>query len=453
MAKELQGRASDERYGVIRVLDTFQFRGHNCLVVELLKRSLKDVVRKGSAGRIYPRRLREYTGAILDFLLYAKGRGVVHADIKPDNILLTADGKVRVNDFGCSFYLKYKTQTVGGTLPYMAPELLLGYRVTCAVDMWALGCTVAELATGKVLFNSQTYKDHLHRCIEVRAGGWMLGMPPKKMVDEAPYRKNYFDSEGLPDNLSKLRPPGSIPLHRALWGRHPQLVDFVSRCLQYEATPTTSEATPTHTEATPTTSEATHTEATPTTSEATPTHTESTPTTNEATPTTIETTPTTSEATPTTSEATPTNTEATPTASEATPTASEATPTASEATPTTSEATTSRASPTTATTTPIIIYIRPITINWATTSSWATTTTTIRATTTSWADTTSWATTTISSSGGTTPVQGSAAAEPRAEPEEKLQSPSPSSSPSSPSSSSPSSSSPLTTVGPAVAEA
>ncbi|XP_075912535.1 uncharacterized protein LOC116938413 [Petromyzon marinus] len=77
-------------------------------------------------------------------------------------------------------------QTVGGTLPYMAPELLLGYRVTCAVDMWALGCTVAELATGKVLFNSQTYKDHLHRCIE------MLGMPPKKMVDEAPYRKNYF---------------------------------------------------------------------------------------------------------------------------------------------------------------------------------------------------------------------------------------------------------------------
>nr|XP_032837155.1 dual specificity tyrosine-phosphorylation-regulated kinase 4-like [Petromyzon marinus] len=83
VAKELQGRASDERYGVIRVLDTFEFRGHNCLVVELLKKSLYDVMSKGSIGRIYVRRLREYTRAILDFLLYAKGRGIVHGDIKP----------------------------------------------------------------------------------------------------------------------------------------------------------------------------------------------------------------------------------------------------------------------------------------------------------------------------------------------------------------------------------
>ncbi|CAM9317909.1 unnamed protein product, partial [Lampetra planeri] len=166
VAKELQGKHSDDRYGVIRVLDTFQFRGHNCLVVELLKKSLNDVLTKGSIGRIYPKRLREYTRAILDFLLYVKGRGIVHADIKPDNILLTADGKVRVNDFGCSFYLKHKTQDVGGTVPYMAPELLLGYRVTCALDMWALGCTVAELATGKELFDSRTDEEHLPCCVE-----------------------------------------------------------------------------------------------------------------------------------------------------------------------------------------------------------------------------------------------------------------------------------------------
>ncbi|CAM9968066.1 unnamed protein product [Lampetra fluviatilis] len=83
VAKELQGKASDERYGVIRVLDTFQFRGHNCLVVELLKKSLYDVMSKGSIGRIYVRRLREHTRTVLDFLLYAKGRGIVHADIKP----------------------------------------------------------------------------------------------------------------------------------------------------------------------------------------------------------------------------------------------------------------------------------------------------------------------------------------------------------------------------------
>ncbi|XP_075913277.1 uncharacterized protein LOC116958612 [Petromyzon marinus] len=121
---------------------------------------------KGSIGRIYMRRLREYTRAILDFLLYAKGRGIIHGDIKPDNILLTAAGKVRVTDFGWSSYLKHKTQHVCGTLPYMAPELLLGYYVTCAVDMWALGCTVAEMATRKYLFRSRTFTQHLPYCIK-----------------------------------------------------------------------------------------------------------------------------------------------------------------------------------------------------------------------------------------------------------------------------------------------
>ncbi|XP_042202532.1 dual specificity tyrosine-phosphorylation-regulated kinase 2-like, partial [Callorhinchus milii] len=166
VAKELRGKASDDRYGVIRLLDTFKFRGHNCLVFEFLKKSLNDVMSKGSVGRICVMRLRKYTRAILHFLLYAKRRGIVHGDIKPDNILLTAAGKVRVTDFGCSFYLKHEAQTVGGTLPYVAPELLLGYQVTCAVDMWALGCTVAEMATGKDLFDSRTYEEHLPCCIE-----------------------------------------------------------------------------------------------------------------------------------------------------------------------------------------------------------------------------------------------------------------------------------------------
>ncbi|CAN0431402.1 unnamed protein product, partial [Lampetra fluviatilis] len=230
IALELQDEGSDEDFNVIKVLNIFHFRGHYCIVMELLKKSLHEVIRNAGLRRLDMAMVKTYTRGILKFLRHINSRKIVHADIKPENVLVkdTVTGTVRITDFGTSFFVESQPMNVGGTLEYLAPELLLGYSLTCGVDMWALGCTVAELATGRELFRSNSHEDHLPRCIEI------LGMPPRYMVNGAPDRTQFFDHRGKMFCPGKKRVPGSFPLHRVLKSDDPEFVEFISSCLRWD---------------------------------------------------------------------------------------------------------------------------------------------------------------------------------------------------------------------------
>ncbi|XP_061416672.1 dual specificity tyrosine-phosphorylation-regulated kinase 2-like isoform X2 [Lethenteron reissneri] len=219
MALELQGKGSDEDYNVVKVLNHFDFRGHHCIDLELLKESLHDVIKEAGLRQLHMGMVKTYTRGILKFLCHTKARSIIHADIKPENVLIkdTVTGTIRVTDFGTSFFVKRQPLHVGGTLPFQSPEVLLGYRLTCAVDMWALGCTVAELVTGRELFQSDSRDDHLPCCMEI------LGLPPRCMMDATPDGIHYF---------VKRRVPGSLSLHGALNSQDLEFVEFVSSCLR-----------------------------------------------------------------------------------------------------------------------------------------------------------------------------------------------------------------------------
>jgi eukaryotic-like serine/threonine-protein kinase len=145
--------------------------GHILLVMELVEgQTLADTI--GGHGLPVDSAVR-YASQIASALAHAHWRGVVHRDLKSVNAMVTRDGVVKVLDFGIARRTAEKlpeetTQSVApleslgviaGTLPYMAPEVILGAPADPRADIWALGVMLVEMVTGRRPFEGQTAFD------------------------------------------------------------------------------------------------------------------------------------------------------------------------------------------------------------------------------------------------------------------------------------------------------
>ncbi|KAL6620628.1 hypothetical protein ACP70R_035767 [Stipagrostis hirtigluma subsp. patula] len=106
-----------------------------------------EAARRG--GRLEERDVRRYAADVARGLACVHGAGLVHGDVKPRNVVVGADGCAKLADFGCARRAAAGRPIIGGTPAFMAPEVARGEDQGPAADVWALGCTVVEMATGR----------------------------------------------------------------------------------------------------------------------------------------------------------------------------------------------------------------------------------------------------------------------------------------------------------------
>jgi len=116
-------------------------------------------------------------------LAYAHGRGIVHRDVKPANLLLTADGTVKVTDFGVAAApLESEPGVLEGTPAYMAPEQLLGQPGDARSDVYALGAVFYRCLTGRLPHRASSIRELAHRALHedpVPPSRWRPGLAPE----------------------------------------------------------------------------------------------------------------------------------------------------------------------------------------------------------------------------------------------------------------------------------
>ncbi|PRW57164.1 mitogen-activated kinase kinase 3 [Chlorella sorokiniana] len=144
--------------GLIRFFGAYHAadRGQIAVVLEYMDGgSLADVVQK--VERIPEPVLAGITARILPALAYMHSHRMVHRDIKPANILMSTDGQPKVSDFGISAFMDNtiaQCHTFLGTVTYMSPERINGQPYSFPADIWALGLTLLECATGKYPYDA-----------------------------------------------------------------------------------------------------------------------------------------------------------------------------------------------------------------------------------------------------------------------------------------------------------
>ena len=157
--REARACAALRHSNIVEIYDIDEYRGKPYIVMEYIKsKSLKELLI--TRGTFSPLEACDIVYQLADALMHAHEHGVIHRDIKPQNVMMQYDGGVKLLDFGIATINDAPNITqkdmVVGSVHYMAPEVLKGASASPRSDVYSLGITFFELLSGKQPFNDST---------------------------------------------------------------------------------------------------------------------------------------------------------------------------------------------------------------------------------------------------------------------------------------------------------
>ncbi|XP_061577147.1 homeodomain-interacting protein kinase 3-like [Cololabis saira] len=183
-----------EEHNVVRALECFQHRSHTCLVFEMLEQNLYDFLKQNKFSPLPLKIIRPILQQVATALKKLKSLGLIHADLKPENIMLVDPSRqpyrVKVIDFGSASHVsKAVCSTYLQSRYYRAPEIILGLPFCEAIDMWSLGCVIAELFLGWPLYPGALEYDQIRYISQTQ------GLPAEQLLNKGTKTMRFFTKE------------------------------------------------------------------------------------------------------------------------------------------------------------------------------------------------------------------------------------------------------------------
>ncbi|XP_075414847.1 homeodomain-interacting protein kinase 2 isoform X2 [Tenrec ecaudatus] len=198
---------SADDYNFVRAYECFQHKNHTCLVFEMLEQNLYDFLKQNKFSPLPLKYIRPVLQQVATALMKLKSLGLIHADLKPENIMLVDPSRqpyrVKVIDFGSASHVsKAVCSTYLQSRYYRAPEIILGLPFCEAIDMWSLGCVIAELFLGWPLYPGASEYDQIRYISQTQ------GLPAECLLSAGTKTPRFFNRDtGSPYPLWRLKTP------------------------------------------------------------------------------------------------------------------------------------------------------------------------------------------------------------------------------------------------------
>ncbi|GEQ71840.1 hypothetical protein JCM33374_g5526 [Metschnikowia sp. JCM 33374] len=180
-----QGRVNDY---IMNYCDHFHFRGHMCIVSEMLSLNFYTFLEIGNFRGVCLDLVKNFAFKILKGLQFVHDQKVIHCDLKPENIMIRLPSNyrpgesnvegfdVKLIDFGSSCFETETSFSYIQSRFYRAPEVILGARYGYEIDIWSFGCVIAELFTGSPLLPGKNELEQIALILEI------FGAPPSSLI-------------------------------------------------------------------------------------------------------------------------------------------------------------------------------------------------------------------------------------------------------------------------------